>query len=273
MAPPNAFCNELEQWVYNEFIGSVVIVEFNPKNSAALKELWDSIRPIPDEDEEGHCERDKLSKETHSSTGFIVKESGRYISVLTCAHVLGPAFKKEKPITSSKVKEYFVSRILCDHRERRYRNGTETNREYIEANVTEISCENDLMLLTISKTIFANYCNHAHRVIPMAESYPKALQKVVLLSWPGYRHRTAVTGETSHPGRLISTVSIGNPYGFKMRLAEVNITSEDGSSGGPLINGAGEFVAVLHGGYGSGFSFFICLSDVRKTLTTWGVVH
>lgn len=97
-----------------------------------------------------------------------------------------------------------------------------------------------------------------------------SLQRVAIVSWPPNRHRTSVSGEASHPRRLISSVSVENPFGYNTRLAEVNITSEKGSSGALLLNGYGEYVVALHGGCGTGFSYFIFFMDLRDTLREWG---
>uniref|UniRef100_A0A0E0NRQ4 Peptidase S1 domain-containing protein n=1 Tax=Oryza rufipogon TaxID=4529 RepID=A0A0E0NRQ4_ORYRU len=85
--------------------------------------------------------------------------------------------------------------------------------------------------------------------------------KVVMVSWPHpTRNRTAVTGEISHPGRQFDELSPVNPLGFTTMLSEVQIRSEQGSSGGPLLNGQVQVTGLLHGGNGS-FSFFISLPN------------
>lgn len=40
MAPPNALTNELEKWVFDKYIGSIVIVEFRKKDYNELKKLY-----------------------------------------------------------------------------------------------------------------------------------------------------------------------------------------------------------------------------------------
>uniref|UniRef100_K3ZLN4 Peptidase S1 domain-containing protein n=1 Tax=Setaria italica TaxID=4555 RepID=K3ZLN4_SETIT len=91
---------------------------------------------------------------------------------------------------------------------------------------------------------------------------------VVMLSWPISGHRTAVLGHISHRGRTMPDISGDNPYGFTMRLTEVDTTSESGSSGAPCFDGWGFSVGVLHGGDGR-FSYFIPLNVVRQTLAQW----
>lgn len=82
-----------------------------------------------------------------------------------------------------------------------------------------------------------------------------------MVSWPHpTRNRTAVTGEISHPGRQFDELSPVNPLGFTTMLSEVQIRSEQGSSGGPLLNGQVQVTGLLHGGNGS-FSFFISLPN------------
>jgi S1-C subfamily serine protease len=41
-----------------------------------------------------------------------------------------------------------------------------------------------------------------------------------------------------------------NPNEYNMDLLEVNMGVEKGSSGGPLFNGAGEVIGLLHGSLG-----------------------
>lgn len=274
--PPNAFSNELEKWVFQKYIGSIVFVEFRKNSYDELKKLWNKVLPITGSGtEKKNAERVReadLRADALCSTGFVVKAEENHLLILTCAHVLEASFSKDKPITAAKVEDYFSVHIICDHREGKHISGIETDvkRQYVRASVRQISCGMDMILLSIPNHALKNYCPEDHPVIPMAPSYPESLEEVVMLSWPPLRHRTAVSGETSHELRDNSSVSCANPQGFICRFAEVNITSENGSSGAPLINGAGEFLCILHGGYGSGFSFFVSFEDVRNTLLHWG---
>jgi hypothetical protein len=56
-----------------------------------------------------------------------------------------------------------------------------------------------------------------------------------------------------------------------MMLLEVNITSVAGSSGSPLLNGAGRVLALMQGGFGGGNSYFIPLQYVRPFLARNGI--
>ncbi|TKW00849.1 hypothetical protein SEVIR_8G139500v4 [Setaria viridis] len=116
-----------------------------------------------------------------------------------------------------------------------------------------------------------HYCNEPHNSVLFSHRSAKALRCVVMLSWPISGHRTAILGHISHRGRTMPDISGDNPYGFTMRLTEVDITSESGSSGAPCFDGWGYSVGVLHGGDGR-FSYFIPLNVVRQTLAQWGFV-
>uniref|UniRef100_K3ZEU5 Uncharacterized protein n=1 Tax=Setaria italica TaxID=4555 RepID=K3ZEU5_SETIT len=143
---------------------------------------------------------------------------------------MGPAFNATHPITAKQVEQLFEARILYDHREQRFKMREDLARIYCKACVAQISCAKDLILLSVPRGQFANYCNQSSGILSIAPNPPSPLQRVAMLFWPPNRHRTSVSGEASHPGRLISSVSVGNPFGYSMRLAEVNITSEKGSS-------------------------------------------
>lgn len=266
--------------MFQKYIGSIVIVEFRKKSYTELKKLWDRVAPIGGRgaDRKNAAELKEAREAREASlqcgalccTGSVVKIEESHISILTCAHVLEASFSQSNPITPAGVEDYFNVFIVCDHREGRCVSGLEA-RQYIQAGVRRISCGMDLMLLSIPRNAFQAYCAETHAAIPMARAYPEALEKVVMLSWPPLRHRTAVSGETSHQSRLNSHVST-NPQGFTFRLAEVNILSERGSSGAPLINGASELLCTLHGGYGT-FSYFVSFEDVRSTLVLWDVLE
>ena len=129
------------------------------------------------------------------------------------------------------------------------------------------------MLLNVPRNAFVAYCHHLHRIIPMALAYPAPFNTVVMLSWPPYSHRTAVRGHTSHAGsgRHISAIATQNSLGYVVRLPEVDVTTEPGSSGAPLFNGAGQFVAVLHDNCGTRLSYFISFRDLHAALRAWGM--
>jgi hypothetical protein len=124
-----------------------------------------------------------------------------------------------------------------------------------------IDCASDLLLIQSTRVHFMLRCGMPHPPLPIASQFPKPLSKVVMVSWPHpTRNRTAVTGEISHPGRQFDELSPVNPLGFTTMLSEVQIRSEQGSSGGPLLNGQVQVTGLLHGGNGS-FSFFISLPN------------
>ncbi|KAF8762608.1 hypothetical protein HU200_009133 [Digitaria exilis] len=90
-----------------------------------------------------------------------------------------------------------------------------------------------------------------------------------MLSWPCCRNRTAVEGNVSHRGRDMDDISLQNPFNLTTKMAEVDITSDVGSSGAVLFDAWGEGVGMLHGG-DKCFSYFISLDAIRQTLAQWG---
>lgn len=195
--------------------------------------------------------------------------------ILTCAHVLGPAFNNNFPINAADVNRLFHARILCDHNEQRYQRGVVQNpdldRTYMRACVNRIDGPRDLMLLRVSANEVQGCCQGPHPALRMASRFPNRMRRVAMLSWPIEGDRTAVLGEVSHHSRPYNSLSNINPCDFQMRLSQIDMTSEEGSSGAPLLTGAAEYCGVLHGGNGK-FSFFMSHRDLRATLAAWGVI-
>lgn len=155
---PNAFNNELAQWIANKCTKSIVFVELVPKNAPKLKELWDEVVPLPvhekaEDNKAAHDERLANCYHHQCSTGSVVKDDEGDLWLLTCAHVLGPVFNNQHPITATAVNRLFNPRIICDHNEQRYKRGLahnpDLNRTYMRARVVEIDGPRDLMLLFV----------------------------------------------------------------------------------------------------------------------------
>ncbi|CAN6358516.1 unnamed protein product [Urochloa humidicola] len=179
------------------FRGSVVHVEVKPKEPDEVMELWDRVDPIPITDTKGVQERLEASKKGHCGTGFVVGDDGQTISVLTCAHILGPAFNAKNPITVAQVESLFKARIICDHNEQNFRTGAGP-RMYFVVHVAELNCSMDLLLVSIPKGWFmALHCQQPHPAITIAPNFPPALEEVAMLSWPPNRPRTSVSGHVS----------------------------------------------------------------------------
>ncbi|KAL6840936.1 hypothetical protein ACP4OV_029196 [Aristida adscensionis] len=269
--PPNAFSNELGQWVYNEFITSIMFVELRAIKPARVREFWESVAPIPNPNTAAgkakRLERRRQSEDSLSATGFVLRQTSHSIWILTCAHVLGPAYGRNRPITVQKIGDLFTAWITCDHQEQHFLGGEYQERVYTRAEVVDVCCEMDLLLLRVRT---ADFCPELHRPLSISAHAPVPLERVVMLSWPPLRNRTATVGELSHQGREHRSVSRSNPRGYEMLLSEVSIPSDIGSSGAPLINGAGEVVAVLQSGFGGRFSYFISLDNIQQAVQEFG---
>lgn len=275
-SPPNAFTNELAQWVGNRCRESVVFVELRPRDADMVKQQWDYVSPISKDDEKGtlNSERLRMCKKYQCCTGSVVKRRhGESLWILTCAHVLGPAFKATKQISAAQVNQLYEAMILCDHQEQIYQREVLQNpdqeRVYMRAEVCRISCLKDLMLLRIQAGEVQNCCPHPHRQLRMARAFPGTFESVVMLSWPIEADRTAVEGKVTHPSRPFKSLSKTNPHGYRMRLSQINITSENGSSGALLLDGSANYVGVLYGGNGK-FSFYISYADLQEKALQWG---
>lgn len=210
------------------------------------------------------------------ATGFVVEPvmpDPARIFILTCAHVIGRVFNVNQPIQADQIDDLYQSFVVCDHRERAYQEGEEPDgqRHFTRGTARLISLANDLLLIQVTSVHMLHYCPEPHPPLLPAARFPGPLKKVVLISWPTpNRNRTAVTGETSHTGRPFDQLNDENPFGFTTLLSEVNIPSEKGASGAPLLNGNAEFAGVLHAGNGK-MSYFISFGDLIDTLTEWGM--
>ncbi|OEL14560.1 hypothetical protein BAE44_0024422 [Dichanthelium oligosanthes] len=69
-----------------------------------------------------------------------------------------------------------------------------------------------------------------------------------MVSWHFDRHRTTFKGSFSHNERGHGDIADSNPHGYNFTGIEVNISSEAGSSGAPLVDLASEVVGGLHDG-------------------------
>ncbi|KAL6608198.1 hypothetical protein ACP70R_041261 [Stipagrostis hirtigluma subsp. patula] len=259
---PNAFSNHLAQWVYKESIASVVLVQFLPKDIDGIKALMKAVEPnLPRNQPKEVIDQIKAKREIDSqgvkcSTGFIVdallEANENHVKVLTCAHPLDHVFNRKE--------------------ETKFRQGQD-ERQFVQAIVTHTDSVKDLMVLRVERAQLRDCCRAPHRPLVLARSFPEPLEEVVVLSWPPYRPRTACKGETSHRGREYGEIFVDNPKTYTMRLSEVSILADAGSSGAPLLNGAREVAGVLHGGSQSSLCYFISLRDLKEILKNWGLIN
>ena len=91
-----------------------------------------------------------------------------------------------------------------------------------------------------------------------------------MVSWPFDRHRTTIIGHTSHNERELGDITFVNTHGYDFTAVEVNISTEFGSSGSPLVDLEADIVGLLHGGRVECVSYFVSLDDIRESLIRWG---
>ncbi|CAN6340609.1 unnamed protein product [Urochloa humidicola] len=85
--------------------------------------------------------------------------------------------------------------------------------------------------------------------------------------------RTACVGETSHHDRVVSEVDPNGEKGYTMKLAEISIMADQGSSGAPVLNGEANVAGLLHAGAKKSLCYFVSLPDIRTALLKWGVIQ
>lgn len=195
--------------------------------------------------------------------------------VLTSAHVLAPVFSADNPITAEQVAQMYEPHLLCGHQEQAHLE-LEGPRPMIKGVVHSISCENDLMPIWFPTDDMQQYCSLLHRPLSFADEFPSSLKEMVMISFPRIgRHWVTAIGTSSQENRKMADLYGHNPasnlFGFTTRLSEVDVTSEGGCSGAPLMNGLGHVTGVLHGSNKS-FTFFVGLTELRNTLIAWGVI-
>ncbi|WVZ98607.1 hypothetical protein U9M48_044022 [Paspalum notatum var. saurae] len=269
-APPTAFENHLERWIFRHRIESVVSVEFRPKDSDLVLErlLFLSDVDVPEGSPEYH-QMDDDSRASMLSTGVVAGENEQQVFVLTCAHSLKQVYNLHHPIDVADLADLYAPWIMCDHRELMFLARQDNERVSIEANISRLDIPNDLLLIEVNKANFTAYCNRPHPPVIFSSEFPSRFATVVMLSWPLRRHRTAVRGNISHSQRNIDDLAEENPEGLATVLSEVDITSDKGSSGAPLFDGLGKGIGLLYGGDGK-FSYVIPTHVIRQCLLNWG---
>lgn len=272
MDAPNAFSSPLEKWIYNRSVGSVFFVNVVPRDKDEIKLRMNIVETV-----EKRKRAAELDDRGRCCTGFVVADSGNHLLILTCAHLMQHVFKGSNPISVEEANAMFHVNVLCDHYEQSFRHPQQIIHEeriYARATVMGISCSKDLLLLRVVRTDVMDLdvpCGSNHRALTISPTPPETFDKCAMVSWPPHQPRTAVSGEISHPSRRFAEVENKNPVEYTMKFTQVDIASEDGSSGAPLLDGNGRVIGLLHGGFGGRFSYFVSHRDVRQFLTRYGV--
>jgi hypothetical protein len=248
-----------------------------PKQRAALEARMNFANVLPD------AERADEFLKHRAATGFVVDDGEDGIKILTCAHLIDHVFTARKPISAEDANKLFQFRVVCDHAEVHFSQRRGRARAYSTATVIDIDCSKDMLLLNIaSDKVYssvsaggkATTCTSTHPSIHSAliPPQPEAFDIGVMVSWPSEKHLTSVRGQISHCSRTIKVMPGENENGYNMKLYEVDIRSQRGASGSPLLNGQAEFTGLLHGGDVQ-FSYFVSLDDILEFLERNGITR
>jgi hypothetical protein len=255
----------MEDWavpIFERTKDSVCFVVISPR-----KEQTDMIKTLASK--VGNVDKAELSARcaefTHS-TGFTVGSDDDHLLIMTSARAIDHVYKASLSLSGKQVNSLFKASILCDHYESDYRAAglsqlDDDTREYAPATIVAVSCRLNLLLITVEQKNIKRQssdemCAENHPALRISDSLPHVGGESMLLSWPPHKHRTVGTGCVGER-RNVGEVTKPNIIRYDMEILEANITTEQGSSGAPLLNKTGEVIGVLHGGFGETHSFFI----------------
>lgn len=136
--------------------------------------------------------------------------------------------------------------------------------------MVQVDWKKDLLLQVQLSSLQKN-CDGLHRPLAVAQSFPRPLETVVMLSWPPCMPRMACMGETSHNDRVAFEADPNGEKGYTMKLSEISIMADQGSSGAPVLNGEANVVGLVHAGAKKSLCYFVSLPDIRTALLKWGM--
>uniref|UniRef100_A0ACD5W7L9 Uncharacterized protein n=1 Tax=Avena sativa TaxID=4498 RepID=A0ACD5W7L9_AVESA len=212
-------------------------------------------------------ERWTRAKSSYTSTGFVYANGPLGPIIQTCAHGLEHVYKASDPLTISTA-DMFNVRVLCDHQEHDFQQaGAVGRRKYANARIVGHDCARDILLIGLTDSELKNFfddgvCSKGHPALVIAKSIPREARPCMLISWPSHKPRTVAVGWSSSP-RALNAICWPNLEQYDMTLLEVNMTTEKGSSGAPLIDTNGEVIGILHGGFGGAHSYFVAAHHLR----------
>lgn len=112
-------------------------------------------------------------------------------------------------------------------------------------------------------------CSSDHPIIHLADLPPEQSDLSLLQGWPPLRANSSIWGSVSYLERPYDVLTSCNTKGYTMKLTEFHeFDCANGFSGGPVINGDGQCMAVFHAVMvDAKCGYAICLEDVREFLT------
>jgi hypothetical protein len=245
--------------IFDRVKESVFFVVMEPKKDKikALQIVARRVHTVENEEE-----RNAKVKDGYTSTGFVLMSSDTTLYIATTAHSLGHLFKASDPLEGSTMDMLNVS-VLCQHFEQEYQqHGLPGERKYATAFILAADCPNDILIVGVPKENLKNLvgdgtCARNHNSLVITEGVPRESKECMLVSWPSNMMHDKVSRGCTSSSRTIGAICDPNPSEYSMELLEVHMTTEDGSSGAPLVDEKGEVIGMLHGGFGGAHSYFV----------------
>lgn len=248
--------------IFDRIKGSIFFVQFVPKQDRLqqLQIVADTVNTVTDDEL-----RHERTVNGHVSTGFAFFSRQTGPLIMTTAHGLSHLFNPSRPLTQDTLEMMDIT-VLCDHQEEAIQEAGLVNadRKYATARVAGVNSSVDIIILSVENTRLKNYldgvCTQAHPPLQISPNTPLNGRECMLISWPSYMPRMVSMGETVSTSRI----DMHNPFGYNMATLEVDMRTEESSSGGPLFNSNGEVIGMLHGRLSRTRSIFVAGPHLRR---------
>ena len=300
---PLGFDREEERLVAMAALPSLFCVLVNPKDLTGNEDLDTRYQEVADKvrkDDKRSCRGIKnldaaITANTgeRQATGFVVAANDTTLRVLTCAHVIDDIFTVDNhnQFNLEEVNALFRFDVHCYHHEVNVRTRlinqkiSERLRFPTQTRVIALDTQKDLMVLEFDVGYLCDrdetdvggartWCEAMHPVIHRADADPSKMQKMVLAGWPPQRAGSCAIGQVSFCHWTYDAITAVNFKGYTMRLLEIpGMVADNGFSGAPVLNGAGQYVGVFHGVFNLSTGYAICSQDVRDFLQEHNVVR
>ncbi|GJM86914.1 hypothetical protein PR202_ga02814 [Eleusine coracana subsp. coracana] len=273
-AIPNAFSNFVHQCVCDEKAKSLFFIKVTSKADNYQQMMTHLTDVCKMTEEKAHA----AVTSSQFATGFVVGETEIAYRILTCAHVFEKYYSAEYQLTMQQLGQWFQVLVICQHNEEhmartfpnRHANPNIDDRLYTAATIVRCDQRRDLMLLEVSKQyLYGTHtfvrCQMPHPVLRFANAVPRQLDDVSMVSWPPNRDDTPVIGQVVKQSREYGQMTSDLSKGYNMRLMELNINGDNGSSGAPILNQHGRVISMYHG-RASSMGYGVSAYDMREFL-------
>lgn len=299
---PLGFDREEERLVAMAALPSLFCVLVNPKDidNQVLKNRYKNLANTVLKDDKRRCRGiknldDAITAKTRErqATGFVVAAHNTTLRVLTCAHIIADIFTvgHHNHFSLEEVNDMFRFDVHCYHHEINVRTRniiqkiSERRRFPTQTRVIALDTQKDLLVIEFDIGYLCErdetdvggartWCQADHPVIHRADADPNKMQKMVLAGWPPQRAGSCAMGQVSFCHWTYDAITAVNFKGYTMRLLEIpGMVADNGFSGAPVLNGAGQYVGVFHGVFNLSTGYAICSEDVRDFLQQHNVVR